>query len=267
MTGHEPSGITFDHIALAVRNIDEELEKLRTKLGATIVSGDKVPGYRFAMLRVGDAESGMNVELLEPRMTEVDDFLERFLQRHGAGPHHITFLQPDIRASVNELERRGYQMMRTKLDFGPWQESFIHPAHGCGSVVQVAGSTIPTPPMADLLEAAHNGNRSPDVPYDERGEDQFWWAQNHPPRPTRSPAVLERVVVNIADLEIVRDVYIGVLGAEVIEEDAESIELAWGATGRIRFVRSHEARVNALEVAGMDEEFTIGSAHFRHRAR
>ena len=33
----------------------------------------------------------MTIELLEPWAVEQTDFLERFLARHGDGPHHLTF--------------------------------------------------------------------------------------------------------------------------------------------------------------------------------
>lgn len=265
MTGRAPEVVSLDHVALAVPDIDEALDLLRSRLGATIISGDEVPGYRFAMTRVGDAEAGMNLEILEPRKTEEDDFLVRFLQRRGAGVHHLTFLQRDIAGTVAALRDRGYRMVRTRLDFGPWQESFIHPSHGCGTVVQLAGSTVPVPPMPELLAAARDARRPPPVPYDERSEDPFWWARRHPPGAVRraDPAVLERIVVGIVDPGLVRELYVGVLGGEVVAERGDGVEVAWGSSGRILFVQRDHAGVEALELSRFEGEFSMGSARFR----
>ncbi|UOR01163.1 VOC family protein [Leucobacter allii] len=262
------SGVALDHLALAVPDIDTALDRLRAELGAVIISGDEVPGYRFAMTRVGDAERGMNLELLEPWQSEADDFLERFVRRRGAAPHHITFLQPDVRTTADALAARGYRLVRTKFDFGPWQETFIHPEHGCGTVIQLAASTVPAPPMAELLDAAAAGRRPPPVPFDERSQNPFWWAQRHPPAPRGArPAVLERVAVEVADLGLVRELFLGALGGELCSESPTSIEVAWGTTGRIRFARASEPGVRALELSGLAREFDLGSARFRRSPR
>ena len=55
-----------------------------------MMGGENV-GFRSYQVRLGDAVDGMTIELLEPWHPERFDFLERFVARHGAGPHHLTF--------------------------------------------------------------------------------------------------------------------------------------------------------------------------------
>ena len=47
------------------------------------------------------------VELLEPWAVEQNDFLARFVARHGAGPHHMTFKVPTSPTAVAARARRG----------------------------------------------------------------------------------------------------------------------------------------------------------------
>lgn len=257
------SGVTLDHIAVAVPDIECAISRVRALLGATIISGDSVPGYRYLTLRVGDADVGMNLELLEPWQSEADDFLARFVAQHGASPHHMTFLQPDVRSTVDQLQRRGFPLVRTKLDFGPWQESFVHPSSGCGTVVQLASSTVSSPPMASLLAASDAGEAPPPVPYDERSQNPFWWGERYPPIARSHYSVLHRIVVGIADLALVEELFGGVLGGHISRIERGVIDVNWGASGQIRFISSDAPGVMSLECTGLEEDFSIGAAHFR----
>ena len=81
----------LDHVALATRDVRDALDVLVGELGGTVLFGGNSVGFRPMQLRLGDATGGMNVELLEPWDVERNDFLERFVARHGAGAHHLTF--------------------------------------------------------------------------------------------------------------------------------------------------------------------------------
>ena len=51
---------------------------------------------------------GMPVELLEPWAVDQNDFLARFVARHGAGPHHLTFKVPDLADAVARVRGAGF---------------------------------------------------------------------------------------------------------------------------------------------------------------
>ena len=80
---------------------------LVSELGGTLVSGGDAAGFRAMQIRLGDLVAGMTIELLEPWNLDRSDFLVRFLDRHGDGPHHLTFKVPDLAAELERLEQSG----------------------------------------------------------------------------------------------------------------------------------------------------------------
>ena len=50
----------------------------------------------------------MPVELLEPWAVERNDFLARFVARHGAGPHHLTFKVASLDAALERVRGAGF---------------------------------------------------------------------------------------------------------------------------------------------------------------
>ena len=128
----------LDHVALATRDVRDALDVLVGELGGTILFGGNSVGFRPMQLRLGDATGGMNVELLEPWDVERNDFLERFVARHGAGPHHLTFKVDDLTATLERVRSSGYRPVNIDLSDPDWKEAFLHPREAHGTVVQLA---------------------------------------------------------------------------------------------------------------------------------
>ena len=130
----------LDHLAVAAESWDDLWPRYRTELGGVWVSGDDNEGFGFSPAQVRFANN-MKVEALMPNHSEHIDFLRRFLDRRGPGPHHMTFKVPDIRAKLAEVEAAGYTPVGVNLDYPDgWQEAFIHPKDGPGVVIQIAQS-------------------------------------------------------------------------------------------------------------------------------
>jgi methylmalonyl-CoA/ethylmalonyl-CoA epimerase len=117
--------LNLDHVALAVRDLDEALERFRRLYGATPVSREIVEadGIEEAMLLVG----GSQVQLLAPRRP--DSPVARFLERRGEGLHHIAFAVPDLEAALAHLEAEGAELIdRTpRRGGGGARIAFVHP--------------------------------------------------------------------------------------------------------------------------------------------
>jgi methylmalonyl-CoA/ethylmalonyl-CoA epimerase len=114
----------FDHVAIAVKNLDEAL-KVYQRLGDFEVRRTEVPGQKvkIALVKVGD----VNVELLEP-LSE-DSNVSKFLKERGEGLHHIAFAVEDIEASMADLGPRGFHFLYEKPADGKFgsKVNFIHP--------------------------------------------------------------------------------------------------------------------------------------------
>src|SRR6478735_5756213 len=93
--------IDLDHIALAAEHAWDNFDRYRGDLGGRWLAGTPAPGFYWGQVQFAN---GMIVEMLEPANTHLDDFLVRFLDRSGAGPHHVTFKVPDIVAAMEAAE-------------------------------------------------------------------------------------------------------------------------------------------------------------------
>ncbi|MCZ7528093.1 MAG: VOC family protein [Acidimicrobiia bacterium] len=212
----------LDHVALATADVTDALDFFVGRLGGTILFGGQGPGFRPMTLRIGDAHEGMNVELLEPWDTHRSDFLARFLERDGEGPHHLTFKVPDLRATLERVGDAGLHPVNVDLSNPAWMEAFLHPREVQGTVVQLAQAADIFGDRAELL--AHVADHGP------RGNPAWW-----PPAPPAGPrASMRRVVIGTPSLPETRSLYTGLLEGEEIESGEGWVELAWPGGARVR---------------------------------
>ena len=202
--------VDLDHVAVAVERWADAWPRFVTTLGGRWMSGGKGPG--FAPCQLGFA-NGMRVEVLEPHQVERNDFLRRFLDRSGPGPHHLTFKVKDLAAALATAESSGYQPISVDMRDPQWKEAFLHPKQSSGVVVQLAQSIEgywETPPPAGI--------------------------------PERGPVMagLTRIVHAVADLDAGLQLFGRLLqGSEIdagTDESTRWVELAWPGPGRVRLV-------------------------------
>lgn len=198
--------IDLDHVALATEHLSLLWPRYAGDLGGRWVGGSTSPGFTFGQVAFAN---GMKVEGLHPFQPEDNDFLRRFLDASGPGPHHITFKVPDLAHEIARATAAGLPPVSVNLDDPDWKEAFLHPKAACGIVVQLAQSS-----GGDLPPEA------PEVPVPE-------------PRVT-PPASLDRIVQLVADLSLARRVFVDLLGGRPEHEDATTLDLAWPGPGRLR---------------------------------
>ncbi|HEX6798841.1 MAG TPA: methylmalonyl-CoA epimerase [Ktedonobacterales bacterium] len=124
----------IDHVAIVVRDLDAALRFYRDTLGIAPSRVIDFPGegVKIAFLPLG-GPGGSEIELLEP--TDPDSGVARFLEKRGAGLHHICLEVPDIERALAELQAAGTPV----LDASPRPTAegrgiFIHPK-GTGGVL------------------------------------------------------------------------------------------------------------------------------------
>jgi hypothetical protein len=139
-------------------------------------------------------------------MVEHNDFLQRFLERRGPGPHHLTFKVPDIEAAIEQAEANGFPVINVDLSEDDWKEAFVHPKAAHGILVQLA-------------QAAG------DMP----GVPPSWF-----PTPNSQPAELLRVVHAVASLDDALGLFRALLGGHEVDTGDDSgrwVELTWKEPG------------------------------------
>ncbi len=234
----------LDHVALAAADTAPALRFLTGALGGTVIFGGQGPGFRPMQVWVGDdTGDGMSVELLEPWDTEHNDFLARFVARHQAGPHHLTFKVPDLEAALERVRASGFRPVNVDLSDPEWKEAFLLPREAHGTVVQLAESAREFSTRAELL--AHVRANGPNT-------HPRWWIDPEPH--SGPPARLRRVVLRTPNLSSALAFFGGVLHGEVTAESATSADLVWPAGARLRLEEHLDARpgVDRLEVEDLD---------------
>lgn len=165
MTDPVPSPIwpiRLDHLAVADETVDAALARYVGDLAGTWVSGGGTVG--FSAQQIGF--TGGMIEAITPVGVEEDDFLRRYLDRHGSGPHHLTYKTDLVSRTVPILESAGYRVINVRLDMPGLEEAFVHPHDAFGIVVQIqqvrsgggVRPLLPSPRTAEparLLHIAH----------------------------------------------------------------------------------------------------------------
>jgi methylmalonyl-CoA/ethylmalonyl-CoA epimerase len=113
-----------DHIAIAVKNVEEALKNYQKILNVDHLEIEEVSNekVRVAMLTLQDTR----IELMEP--TSPDSPITKFLQERGEGIHHIAITADDIEKDVARASANGMKMLGG-LRTGSYGRriTFIHP--------------------------------------------------------------------------------------------------------------------------------------------
>src|SRR5258707_13180364 len=120
----------IDHLGIATREIAEALSFWRDSLGLELEEVEEVTEQkvRVAMLPLGESR----VELLEP--TSPDSPIAKFLEKRGAGLHHIAIRVEDILESLDRLKSQGARLIdeSPRPGAGGSLVAFVHPSSANG---------------------------------------------------------------------------------------------------------------------------------------
>lgn len=123
------------HLAIIVRDLDAETAVPVSALGLSVRDRATVPGEQVAVsfIPVGPAE----VELIRP--LSPGGPLERFLNAHGEGIHHVALRVADLAAAVARAEAAGLRLAGAAHRQGAHDArvAFLHPSPLGGLLVEL----------------------------------------------------------------------------------------------------------------------------------
>ncbi|MBI5210649.1 MAG: methylmalonyl-CoA epimerase [Elusimicrobia bacterium] len=131
----------LDHIAVAVRDLDEASRFYREVLGLAGSGEETVPGQK---VRVGFFSAGdASIELVQP--TSPDSPVAKFLQTRGPGLHHLAFEVDDLEAEMERLRSKGASFIDAKPRPGSHASlvAFLHPKCSGGVLVELCQKKRP----------------------------------------------------------------------------------------------------------------------------
>lgn len=132
----ERNGVRFrvDHLALAVRSIDQALAWFRRAFPVE-VTRPRCRGWDGTHDLLGFHLAGFKLELLEP--VTADGPIARFLARRGEGFHHLTVDVDHLDRLAERLAADGIRLVdRTELPGGR-RTAFVHPRDLHGVLLQL----------------------------------------------------------------------------------------------------------------------------------
>lgn len=246
----------LDHTSFAVEDALAWAHRFRRELGAIPIAGETLPEFRYLLLFVGDTTSGARLELIEPAR---QGFLTRFLERHGVGPHHITFTVPDLRAAVDAARSEGATVVGEDYEHPPWREAFIAPNDIHGVVIQLAQSDRAYPGPAELLASVDRDTAS--FPSSRGATEPHWWTSLWRTAPSGT-AQLGPTLLGSTNLEYSSRLFAGVLGARV-QELPDRRRFTW-PSGTLDVQSSQVAGVKGMTVlGGPPGGVTLGSSRLQ----
>jgi methylmalonyl-CoA/ethylmalonyl-CoA epimerase len=125
----------IDHIAIAVKNLAEEIIRYRDVLGLEYLGSETVAEQKVnvAFFRIND----VCIELLEP--TGPDSPISAFIEKKGGGLHHLALAVDDIHGAIKDLQGKNVQMLDSQPRAGAHhaQIAFAHPKSFSGVLFEL----------------------------------------------------------------------------------------------------------------------------------
>jgi methylmalonyl-CoA/ethylmalonyl-CoA epimerase len=125
-----------DHVAIAVRSLDEKVPLFRRVLGIEPKSIEALPehGVRVALFVLGDDR----IELLEPLGPSSP--IARFLETRGEGLHHLSLSVDGIGAALARLAALGVPLIDQAARDGAdgRRVAFLHPKGSGGILIELS---------------------------------------------------------------------------------------------------------------------------------
>ncbi|MGH7934766.1 MAG: VOC family protein, partial [Candidatus Binataceae bacterium] len=82
--------------------------------------------------------AGFKLEFLQsPGPGSEDDFVRRFIERHGEGMHHLTIDVRDFDGTLDRLKRDGVRIVGRETNWRGERQFFISPQSAFGTLIQI----------------------------------------------------------------------------------------------------------------------------------
>ncbi len=124
-----------DHIAIAVRNLDDATKVYSALFGKEPDHFEEVEEQKVktAIYYLGD----VRIELLEP--TSDDSPVAKFIEKRGEGLHHVAYRVDDLGAKLSELKEKGFRLIDENPRVGAEGKliAFVHPKSVVGVLTEL----------------------------------------------------------------------------------------------------------------------------------
>ncbi|MFC4402232.1 VOC family protein [Gracilibacillus xinjiangensis] len=127
----------FDHLGVAVRNLEDSIEFYLNVLGGNLVDRyrSEAAGVEseIAIIEI----NGVHTELLAPTNNTTSP-IARFIKQKGKGVHHIAYRVDNLDNALEELEKQGIRVLENTLRINKHGRRLIYlnPADTEGTIIE-----------------------------------------------------------------------------------------------------------------------------------
>ncbi len=127
----------FDHVSIAVRDIGRAMEFFERYFAGRITRAPHL-NHRGSFILGHMQVAGFKLEFLQsPGKPAANDFVGRFIERHGEGMHHISIDLRDFDGTLARLKAGGVRVVDENTNWRGDREFFVSPRSAFGALVQV----------------------------------------------------------------------------------------------------------------------------------
>ena len=134
----KPSHI--EHLGIAVTNLDDSIRLYEKVFGLKCYNIEEVKDQkvRTAFFMVGETK----IELLES--TDPEGPISKFIEKKGAGIHHIAFAVNSLDAKLKQAEKEGVKLIDTNPRKGAegLDIAFLHPRSTGGVLIELCEQRV-----------------------------------------------------------------------------------------------------------------------------
>ncbi len=118
--------VSFSHVAVAVKDLQESIELYSELLGFPPALVREIPDRKIKLALFKTASG--NIELISS--TDPDSPIQKFVDNRGGGLHHISLKVPDIKIKLKELKEKGFRLIDETPRLGGEGRpiAFVHPS-------------------------------------------------------------------------------------------------------------------------------------------
>jgi methylmalonyl-CoA/ethylmalonyl-CoA epimerase len=125
----------IEHLGIAVKDLNVSIPLYEKLFQTPCYKTEAVEseGVKTAFFQIGESK----IELLEASNPESP--IAKFLEKRGAGFHHVAFEVDDIEEEIERLSNVGFQLIHSSLKEGADNKriAFLHPKSSDGLLVEL----------------------------------------------------------------------------------------------------------------------------------
>ncbi len=125
----------IEHLGIAVKDLNVSIPLYEKLFQTPCYKTEAIEseGVKTAFFQIGESK----IELLEA--SNPDSPIAKFLEKRGAGFHHVAFEVSDIDEEIERLSNEGFQLIHTSPKDGADNKriAFLHPKSSDGLLVEL----------------------------------------------------------------------------------------------------------------------------------